>query len=211
MSGSSLDLTIMLSQSTKHHSAVVKFGRSLFEALTLMFFFAPRKSLYGDISHVSHCSFGVGEAYVEVKRIGALAAGLTGIAVIALPAIWTLPVALPRITNFTFTRCAIAAATVSGIGGTGLPSVVFGTLLGMTGVIRATILTYFTPIVGITLDNVFINEYTALLSVVGMFIVISSASRTSKPDERAVMLSDCTESSSQEAHWWCGRDLGLVL
>ena len=65
MSGSSLDLTIMLSQSTKHHSAVVKFGRSLFEALTLMFFFAPRKSLYGDISHVSHCSFGVGEAYVE--------------------------------------------------------------------------------------------------------------------------------------------------
>ena len=81
----------------------------------------------------------------NVKRIGTLAAGLTGIAVIALPAIWTLPVALPRITKFTFTKCAIAAVSVIGIGGTGLPSVVFGTLLGMTGVIRTTILTYFTP------------------------------------------------------------------
>lgn len=29
----------------------------------------------------------------NVKRIGALAAGFTGIAVIALPAIWTLPIA----------------------------------------------------------------------------------------------------------------------
>lgn len=64
----------------------------------------------------------------NVKRIGALAAGFTGIAVIALPAIWTLLVALPRITNFTFTRCAIAAVTVSDIVGTGLATVVFGTL-----------------------------------------------------------------------------------
>lgn len=65
MSGSSLVVTTILKQSTKHHSAVVKSGRSLFEALTLMFFFAPMKSFYGGINHVSHCSFGVGEAYVE--------------------------------------------------------------------------------------------------------------------------------------------------
>jgi drug/metabolite transporter (DMT)-like permease len=147
----------------------------------------------------------------NVKRIGALAAGFTGIAVIALPAIWTLSVALPRITNFTFTRCAIAAVTVSGIIGTGLANAVFGTLLQLIGVTRATISTYFTPIVGLALGNVFNNENTALLSVVGMFIVISSVWRISKPDERAVMLGDCAESSSQKAHWWCGRALGLVL
>lgn len=61
----------------------------------------------------------------NVKRIGALTTGFTGIAVIALPAIWALPVAPPRITSFTFTRCAIAAVTVSGIVGTGLATVVF--------------------------------------------------------------------------------------
>lgn len=168
-----------------------------------MFFSAPGKSLYGGISHVSHCSFGVNDPLVVSARrpVGALAARFTGVAVIALPAIWTLPVALPRITNFTFTRCAVAVLTVSGIVGTGLAIVVFGTLLGMTGVIRTTILTYFTPNVGLTLGNVFNNEYTALLSVVEMFVVISSVWSISKPNERAVMLCNCADSSSQEAHW----------
>jgi drug/metabolite transporter (DMT)-like permease len=77
--------------------------------------------------------------------------------------------------------------------GTGVAFVVFGTLLERTGITRAMIPTYFTPIVGLALGAVFNNENIALLSVVGMCIVIVSAWMTSKPDERDVMLSDATE------------------
>jgi drug/metabolite transporter (DMT)-like permease len=108
-------------------------------------------------------------------------------------AIWTLPVALPGIAKSTFAWSAIGAIAVLGIVGTGVAFVVFGTLLERTGITRAMIPTYFTPIVGLALGAVFNNESIALLSVVGMCIVIVSAWMTSKPDERDVMLSDATE------------------
>ena len=108
-------------------------------------------------------------------------------------AIWTLPVALPGIAKSTFAWSAIGAIAILGIVGTGVAFVVFGTLLERTGITRAMIPTYFTPIVGLTLGAIFNNENIALLSVVGMCIVIVSAWMTSKPDERDVMLSDATE------------------
>ncbi|MFZ9867411.1 MAG: DMT family transporter [Ilumatobacteraceae bacterium] len=184
----------------------------------------------------------------SVKRIVAIALGFTGIAVIALPAIWaesstgesiadvrgivyllaavlgyavgsnlarplqaqfaparllarvqlaaaiwTLPIALPGIGKSTFAWSAVAAIAVLGIVGTGVAFVVFGTLLERTGITRAMIPTYFTPIVGLVLGAAFNGESIASLSIVGMCIVIASAWMTSKPDERDVMLSDATE------------------
>jgi drug/metabolite transporter (DMT)-like permease len=74
--------------------------------------------------------------------------------------------------------------------GTGVAFVAFGTLLERTGITRAMIPTYFTPIVGLVLGVAFNAESIAPLSIVGMVIVIASAWMTSKPDDRDVMLSD---------------------
>jgi drug/metabolite transporter (DMT)-like permease len=110
----------------------------------------------------------------------------------AAAALWTLPVAARGVNNSEFTLSAIAAVVALGVIGTGIAFVVFGTLLERTGITRAMIPTYFTPIVGIALGALFNNEHIALVSVVGMGIVITSAWMTSKPDARDVMLSDTT-------------------
>ncbi|MBJ7505587.1 MAG: hypothetical protein JHC86_07405, partial [Ilumatobacteraceae bacterium] len=65
-------------------------------------------------------------------------------------------------------------------------------LLERTGITRAMIPTYFTPIVGLVLGAVFNDERIAIVSVVGMCVVITSAWMTSKPDARDVLLSDTT-------------------
>jgi drug/metabolite transporter (DMT)-like permease len=102
-------------------------------------------------------------------------------------AIWTLPIALPGIGKSTFAWSAVAAIAVLGIVSTG---VAFVTLLERTGITRAMIPTYFTPIVGLVLGAAFNDESIASLSIVGMCIVIASAWMTSKPDERDVTLND---------------------
>jgi drug/metabolite transporter (DMT)-like permease len=86
----------------------------------------------------------------------------------------------------------VAALVVLGIVGTGVAFVVFGTLHERTGITRAMIPTYFTPIVGLIVGSLFNNEHIALISVIGMCIVIASAWMTSKPDARDVLLSDAT-------------------
>ncbi|MGA0377993.1 MAG: DMT family transporter [Ilumatobacteraceae bacterium] len=108
-------------------------------------------------------------------------------------AFWTFPLAVRGISESSFAWSAVAAIAVLGVVGTGIAFVVFGTLLERTGITRAMIPTYFTPIVGLVLGALFNDESIALLSVAGMCIVIASAWMTSKPDERDVMLSDATE------------------
>jgi len=109
-------------------------------------------------------------------------------------AAWTLPFAVPGARDSDFTISAIGAVVALGVIGTGIAFVAFGTLLERTGITRAMIPTYFTPIVGLILGAVFRSEYIALVSVLGMCIVITSAWLTSKPDDRDVMLSDSTRS-----------------
>ncbi|MFM8714501.1 MAG: EamA family transporter, partial [Actinomycetota bacterium] len=107
--------------------------------------------------------------------------------------LWTLPFAARHFEESAFTAAAIGAVVVLGVVGTGIAFVAFGTLLERTGITRAMIPTYFTPIVGLVLGAVFRNEHIAAVSVIGMCIVIGSAWMTSKPDERDVMLSDATQ------------------
>lgn len=105
-------------------------------------------------------------------------------------AIWTLPFAVPNVRDSDFTLSAVSAVLMLGVVGTGIAFVAFGTLLERTGITRAMIPTYFTPIVGLVLGAVFRNEHIALVSVFGMCIVIASAWLTSKPDDRDVTLQD---------------------
>ncbi|MFM8955972.1 MAG: DMT family transporter [Actinomycetota bacterium] len=105
-------------------------------------------------------------------------------------ALWTLPFAAMRFDESEFTTTAIGAVVVLGLVGTGLAFAAFGTLLERTGITRAMIPTYFTPIVGLVLGATFRDEQITAISVVGMFIVIGSAWMTSRPDERDVMLID---------------------
>ncbi len=154
-----------------------------------------------------------GESIADVKGIMFLLAAVLGYAIgsnVARPlqaqfaparllmrvqlasALWTMPVAALGIGRSEFALSAVAAILVLGVVGTGIAFVVFGTLLERTGITRAMIPTYFTPIVGLTLGAVFNDEGIPALSVLGMCIVIASAWMTSKPDDRDVMLSDAT-------------------
>ncbi|MFM2114261.1 MAG: hypothetical protein RI908_2 [Actinomycetota bacterium] len=103
-------------------------------------------------------------------------------------ALWSLPLAVPGVAKSTFTLGSVLAVLTLGVVGTGVAFVVFGTLLERTGITRAMIPTYFTPIVGLVLGAVFRDEHIATVSVVGMCIVIVSAWMTSRPDDRDVML-----------------------
>jgi len=105
-------------------------------------------------------------------------------------AMWMLPFGAPALTRSVFAWSSTIALVVLGVMGTGVAFVAFGTLLERTGITRAMIPTYFTPIVGLVLGVAFNAESIATLSIVGMLIVIASAWLTSKPDDRDVMLSD---------------------
>jgi drug/metabolite transporter (DMT)-like permease len=105
-------------------------------------------------------------------------------------ALWMLPFGAPALTRSEFAWSSTIALVVLGVMGTGVAFVAFGTLLERTGITRAMIPTYFTPIVGLILGVAFNAESIATLSIVGMLIVIASAWLTSKPDDRDVMLSD---------------------
>ncbi len=107
-------------------------------------------------------------------------------------ALWTLPFAADGASSSDFAWSSVLAVVGLGVVGTGIAFVAFGTLLERTGLTRAMIPTYFTPIVGLVLGTLFNNETIALVSVAGMLVVIASAWMTSKPDERDVTLSDAT-------------------
>jgi drug/metabolite transporter (DMT)-like permease len=107
-------------------------------------------------------------------------------------ALWTLPFAADGARSSDFAWSSMLAVVGLGVVGTGIAFVAFGTLLERTGLTRAMIPTYFTPIVGLVLGTLFNNETIALVSVAGMLVVIASAWMTSKPDERDVTLSDAT-------------------
>lgn len=109
-------------------------------------------------------------------------------------ALWTLPLAVGGAESSDFTASAVAAVVALGVVGTGIAFVAFGTLLERTGITRAMIPTYFTPIVGLLLGATFRDERIAPVTVLGMCIVIFSAWMTSKPDDRDVTLSDSTRS-----------------
>lgn len=106
--------------------------------------------------------------------------------------LWTLPFAADGASSSDFAWSSVLAVVALGVIGTGIAFVVFGTLLERTGLTRAMIPTYFTPIVGLGLGTLFNDETIALVSVAGMLVVIASAWMTSKPDERDVTLSDAT-------------------
>jgi len=105
-------------------------------------------------------------------------------------ALWMLPFGAPALTRSEFAWSSTLALVLLGVMGTGVAFVAFGTLLERTGITRAMIPTYFTPIVGLVLGVMLNKESLAPLSVVGMVIVIASAWMTSKPDDRDVLLSD---------------------
>lgn len=103
-------------------------------------------------------------------------------------AFWSLPLAAPGFAKSHVSGESILAVTVLGVLGTGAAFVVFGTLLERSGLARAMIPTYFTPIVSLLLGAIFRDEHIAVISVLGMCVVILSAWLTSMPDDRDVML-----------------------
>jgi len=103
-------------------------------------------------------------------------------------ALISLPLAVPGLARSRFDLGSVLAVVALGVMGTGLAFVMFGTLLERTGITRAMIPTYFTPIVGLMLGAFFRGEHIAAISVIGMCIVIVSAWLTSKPDDRDVTL-----------------------
>lgn len=107
--------------------------------------------------------------------------------------LWTLPLAVDGMRNSNFAWSSVLAVVALGVVGTGIAFVAFGTLLERTGLARAMIPTYFTPILGLAFGRLFNDESIAFASVMGMLIVIASAWLTSKPDNRDVMLGNASQ------------------
>lgn len=94
-------------------------------------------------------------------------------------AIWLVPglASLPRV---DFAWGPMAALTALGVLGTGVAFVLAATLAGRVGGPRASILTYFMPIVSIALGVAFLDEVVTPWELVGAAVLLAGAFATSR-------------------------------
>jgi drug/metabolite transporter (DMT)-like permease len=96
--------------------------------------------------------------------------------------LFSLPLGIPAFFDSSFSWSALLALMVLGAFGTGFAYVMYGMLMVRAGAVRGVIGVFFTPIVATILGLLFRDEKVALLSIVGMCIVIIGAYFTSRPD-----------------------------
>ena len=104
--------------------------------------------------------------------------------VIALAAIWTLPFGIASVPDSSFSWTSFLAVLVLGVMGTGVAFVLMGRLVARVGT-RASFATYLIPVVALILGVVFRDEEIAVLSVVGIGLVIAGALLASRKERDA--------------------------
>jgi drug/metabolite transporter (DMT)-like permease len=88
---------------------------------------------------------------------------------------FTLPVAAVGVPSSDFTWHALGAVVLLGAFGTGLAFVAIVRLLGRVGATRASIVTYFFPVVAIALGAAFRDEAITTAAVVGTALILVGA------------------------------------
>ncbi len=100
-------------------------------------------------------------------------------------ALLTLPYAIVGVDGSEVTASGLAAVVVLGVGATAIAFVAIGALTGRAGATRASIAVYFVPVVAIAVGIAFRDETIAVVSVVGLLIVIAGAGLTSRAEAAA--------------------------
>lgn len=109
----------------------------------------------------------------------------------ALPVVWRaqliaalllLPVGLASLPGSSFAWSSLLAVAALGAVGTGVAFVAFVTLVGHVGPTRASVTTYFIPMVAVVLGVLFRDEAVAAVSLLGMLLAAAGAYLVSRGD-----------------------------
>ena len=100
-------------------------------------------------------------------------------------AVATVPFALFGLGDSSFAWSGVGAVLILGVFGTGVALVVMASLVGRVGASRGGVAIYFIPIVAVILGVVFRDESVAMLTIVGMVVVLVGAYLASRR-ERSV-------------------------
>ncbi len=92
-----------------------------------------------------------------------------------LATVFTTPYGVYGLSRSSFAWDSTAAVVALGVLGTGAAFVIMGSLVGRVGPTRASFITYAIPVVALVLGVVFRDESVALVSVLGVVLVIAGA------------------------------------
>ncbi len=85
--------------------------------------------------------------------------------------------------NSGFSWMAVIAMTMLGIFGTGIARTFFAVLASRAGAPRAALVSYFVPVVAVLLGVIFRNESVTAIELVGLTLILSSASFVSRAQQ----------------------------
>ncbi len=139
-------------------------------------------------------SIGEGETQALGVVLVLLAASLYGVAInIAAPiqqkygslplmsrmllwaTLWNTPYGVVALTDSSFAWDSTVAVLATGIIGTGLAFVIFGSLVGRVGGTRSSFITYVIPVIALGLGVTFRNDEVQIVAIVGVLLVIAGA------------------------------------
>jgi len=97
-------------------------------------------------------------------------------------AVATLPFAVFGLGDSSFEWVGLGAVTILGVFGTGVALAVMASLVGRVGATRGGVAIYFIPIVAVILGVAFRDDSVALLTIVGMVVVLAGAYLASRKE-----------------------------
>ncbi|MCJ7779833.1 MAG: DMT family transporter [Acidimicrobiia bacterium] len=94
---------------------------------------------------------------------------------LALATVWTAPLGIVSTADSTFAWESFIAVAVTGVLGTGIAFVLFGSLLGRVGSIRASFITYLIPVVAVILGVLVLSDDVTPMAVIGTVLATIGA------------------------------------
>ncbi|MGI9607006.1 MAG: DMT family transporter [Acidimicrobiales bacterium] len=92
-----------------------------------------------------------------------------------ISSILLFPYGLWGLANSSFAWSAVLAMTILGVFGTGLARTVFAELIGRAGAPRASMVSYFVPVVAVILGVTFRSDTVSAMELLGLAVILSSA------------------------------------
>jgi len=101
---------------------------------------------------------------------------------LAWATLWNTPYGVVALTGSTFAWDSALAVLTTGIVGTGLAFIIFGSLVGRVGGTRSSFITYVIPVIALILGVSFRGDEVTIVAVVGVLAVITGALLASRRD-----------------------------
>ena len=94
---------------------------------------------------------------------------------LVISTILLLPYGIYGLLNSGFSWMAVLAMVILGVFGTGVARTTFAILISRAGAPRASLVSYFVPVVAVTLGIVFRGDTVSTLEFLGLALILSSA------------------------------------